>query len=171
MNEKPKTSMFKRLLGLGRKTKTSNKIEMSPFQQNTPSKEEIKLLEYKGSPIISSSSPPKQLMSDIVFGPAKARQAATAPHAISTQTSEVQTEQLTQAAITSGVNKGVNEIRLKHGNLGFGPFSGELKPVLEKLGIPMNMRKPYYVSGFERYKQMQASTRLDLGHNSGLILP
>ena len=35
----------------------------------------------------------------------------------------------------------------------------------EKLGIPTNMRKTYYLSGFERYKQIQASTRLDLGHN------
>jgi hypothetical protein len=169
----PKPSILKRLLGLGRKNKTPSKEEITLFSKDTPSKEERKLLEYKGSPIISSSQPPTELMSELIFGPAKARQAATAPHAISTQTSEVQTEQLTQAAITSGVNKGVNEIRLKHGsiNLGFGPFSGELKPVLEKLGIPTNMRKPYYVSGFERYKQMQASTRLDLGHNSGLILP
>lgn len=171
LTEQPKTSMLKRLFGLGRKK--NNKIEMSPFQQEKPSKEEIKLLEYKEKPIISSAQPPTPKMSDIVFGPAKVRQAATAPPAISTQTSEVQTEKVHQSLITSEVTKTINDIRVKHGSihLGFGPFKSELKKVLEDLGIPSNMRQQYYVSGYESYKKMLASRNDDLGTaGSGIIM-
>ena len=146
---------------------------MSPFEQEKPSKEEIKLLEYKEKPIISSSQPPTPKMSEVVFGPAKVRQAATAPTAISTQTSEVQTEKIHQSLITSEVTKTINNIRIKHGSihLGFGPFRSELKKVLEDLGIPSNMRQQYYVSGFDSYKKMLASRNDDFrGVGSGIMI-
>jgi hypothetical protein len=174
MNEKPKTSILKRLLGLGRK-KTPSKEEAKLFQQDTPSPEERKLLEYKPSPVISSSKPPTQLMSDLIFGPAKeeqaARQAPTAPHAISTQTSEAQTEQLTHLHIQGGIRGTINKIRMENPNvqLGYAVFMNRIKPGLEELHIPPNLRD--YKTYYGMYKQMNAANRLDLGHNSGIILP
>ena len=170
LTDQPKTSMLKRLFGLGRKK--NNKIEMSPFQQDTPSKEEIKLLEYKEKPIISSSQPPTPKMSEVIFGPAKVRQAATAPTAISTQTSEVQTEKFTQAAIDSDIKSKIKEISVKSENiqLGMGPFKKKLKPKLAALGIPSNMRDPYYTLGYQTYKEMLGGRNIDIKHNSGMVI-
>ena len=162
---KEKPSLLKRIFG----SRKSNKIPETP-------KDEIKLLEYK--PELTPSTPietkkDKSTFSKFIgapkslFGSKKlefemspvtisSKPQATAPHAISTQTTEVQTDkQATHAAIDSSIKKRIKEI-IKFSStveLQYGTFSNQLKPILESEGIASNIRPTYYQKYYPLYRQ------------------